>query len=217
MLTGLLLAHLRRTGVRALAMKPICAGSRDDAKLLFELNDREVPMESVNPFFFRKPLAPLLAARLARRHISLQEIMARIDELQKRCELLVIEGAGGLLVPLGKRFMIIDLIARLHCSVILAARNGIGVINHVLLSASALGRRGQIDTSVVLMGKPDADISAESNSKMLRELLCQIDVFEVPFISENLHSAEVIRGQARSRKKLMTKIAAAKAMRAVLR
>jgi hypothetical protein len=50
--TALLLAHFRETGVRALAMKPFCSGAREDAKLLFELNDRQVPIESVNPFIF---------------------------------------------------------------------------------------------------------------------------------------------------------------------
>lgn len=212
-LTGLLLAHLRASGVHALAMKPFCSGSRDDARLLFELSNREIPIEALNPFYFPKPLAPLVAARLARRHVSFQETIAKICELQKNCEILLIEGVGGLFVPLGENFMVSDLIARLRCSVLLAARNGIGVINHVLLSTSAITSLGTIHTTVVLMGKSDPDISCQSNSEVLRELLRHTDVFEVPFLSEDLHSADVIRAQATSREGLLSQIVRARAFR----
>jgi dethiobiotin synthetase len=197
-LTGLLLAHLRATGMRALAMKPFCSGSRADARLLFELNDREVPIETVNPFYFRKPLAPLVAARLARRHVSFEKAVAQICELQQGCEVLLVEGIGGIFVPLGEKFMVRDLIGHLRGAVVLAARNGIGVINQVLLSTFALTSLGKLHTTVVLMGKPDSDISARRNSAVLREFLPLTDVFEIPFLRGDLRLVEVIRRQARN-------------------
>ncbi len=206
-LTALLLAHLRATGVSALAMKPFCSGARDDARLLFELNERQVPIEAVNPFYFRQPLAPLVAARLERRRVSLQETMERIGGLQNNCEILLIEGIGGILVPLGQKFMVNDLIERLRCSVLLAARNRIGVVNHVLLSIDVMMRRKKKQASVVLMGKPESDISAQSNPDVLRELLQPIELFEVPFLSADLQSANAVRSQAKKCEELLTRIA----------
>ena len=77
MLTGLLLSHLRRIGSHALAMKPFCCGDRADVELLHALQDGELDCEEINPFYFQKPPAPLVAARLQRRRISLQEVVQR--------------------------------------------------------------------------------------------------------------------------------------------
>ena len=205
-LTGLLLAHLRATGVHALAMKPFCSGPRDDAKLLFELNEGELPIGILNPFYFRRPLAPLVAARLERRQVSLKHTIAKIGEIQKKCDVLIVEGAGGIFVPLGERFMVSDLIARLHCHIFLVARNGIGVINHVLLSAAAIRRLVKMQTTVVLMGRPRGDVSVQSNPALLRELLPQNEVFEVPVLKARLNRADVIRRQAKVHEQLLNKL-----------
>jgi dethiobiotin synthetase len=125
----------------------------------------------------------------------------------------LIEGVGGLMVPLGERFMVSDLIAGLRCSVVLAARNGIGVINHVLLSTSVLSKLGHRRVAVVLMGKSHPDISAHNNSEVLRELLPGIDLLEVPFIRGDLRSAEAIRAQAkRGCKELLIRLAQTRAL-----
>ena len=211
-LTGLLLAHLRRSGVSALAMKPFCTGSREDASLLFELNERALPIETVNPFYFSEPLAPMVAARLARRRISFRETIAKIRVLEKHCEVLLVEGIGGLFVPLGEKFMVRDLIARLRCPVILSARNAIGVINHVLLSTSALRTVGKTHITVVLMQRPDADVSARSNSSILREFLPGTKVFEIPPLSGDLRRPDVIRSQAGKCEEPLAKIAQAHAL-----
>ena len=63
LLTGLLLHHLRQSGCHALAMKPFCSGSRADAEFLHAVQDGELTLDEINPFFFAEPLAPLVAAR----------------------------------------------------------------------------------------------------------------------------------------------------------
>lgn len=198
-----------------LAMKPFCSGSRDDAKLLFELSDREMPMDVLNPFHFRLPLAPAIAARLARQKVSLRDTISAIRKVQKNCEVLLIEGAGGFFVPLGERFMVSDLILRLRCSVLLVARNGIGVINHVLLSTSAIRRHANVHTTVVLTRRPNADISSSSNSRVLRELLGRTPIFDVPVLGGDLQRVDVIRRQSKSCGRLLTKISMASIFRRV--
>src|SRR5215510_11029750 len=95
LLTGLLLAHLRQNNVHALAMKPFCSGDRADVELLHKLQDGELARDEINPFYFSRPLAPAVAARKGNRSVPLPEVLRRIEVLEKRCDLLLIEGIGG--------------------------------------------------------------------------------------------------------------------------
>ena len=116
--TCLLLAHLRRKGFPALALKPFCSGGRADAELLRTLQDDELTLNETNPFYFSEPIAPLVAAREQGRKITFQEVINRIEGIIKKPEthnsktpslhysprrFLLIEGAGGLFSPLGVR------------------------------------------------------------------------------------------------------------------
>ncbi len=103
-LTGLLVHHLRSSGVHALAMKPFCSGGRADVRLLRAMQDGELAEDEINPFYFPEPIAPLISARQHKRAIPLAQVIQRIQEIAARCECLVIEGSGGLLVPLGMDF-----------------------------------------------------------------------------------------------------------------
>jgi len=213
-LTGLLLAHLRATGVRAWAMKPFCSGSRDDAKLFYELNNGEVSLNAVNPFYFPQPLAPLVAARLAGRKVPLPRVVDKIRALQKDCDALLVEGVGGLQVPLGEGYLVSDLIAGLRCSVILASWNKLGVINHVLLSAEALGNRLRPKgIAVVLNGQQEGDISVQSNAGVLREFLPRLPLFEVSALTGDLQQISVIRSHAIERQRVLAQIIEASSLR----
>src|SRR5579862_1215230 len=123
LLTALLLCHLRENGCRALALKPFCSGGRADAQLLHQLQERELTLNEVNPFYFPEPVAPLISARKHHRYISLDQVVRRINSIAsplssvragstpkcptqnlklKTQSYLLIEGSGGLLVPLGE-------------------------------------------------------------------------------------------------------------------
>ncbi|MGH7971881.1 MAG: dethiobiotin synthase, partial [Limisphaerales bacterium] len=170
-LTALLLAHLRRTGRRALALKPFCSGSRADVTLLRSLQHGELTVEEVNPFYFAQPVAPWVATRRTpQRRVKLQTVTRHIRSIAARHlsgttpdEFLLIEGCGGLLVPLGDNFTVLDLLARLRCETLLVSRNRLGTINHTLLAVAALaqasqGARDGVRSKVVLMSPrlPDA-------------------------------------------------------------
>src|SRR5260221_14172519 len=78
LLTALLLAHLRQNGVPALALKPFCSGGRADAELFHALQDGDLTLDEINPFYFREPIAPLVAARKHRRRIQLDDVLKNI-------------------------------------------------------------------------------------------------------------------------------------------
>ena len=181
LLAALLLYHLRQTGCHALAMKPFCCGSRSDARLLQTLQDDELTLDETNPFYFRRPLAPLVAAKGPARQVTLSDAIDRIRRIGRHCDRLLIEGCGGLLVPLGEGYTVADLIVKLNPQVVVASRNRLGTINHTLLTVETLQSLGVKGIKVVLLESPQPDLSSATNQKVLQELL-PYPVFSLPFL-----------------------------------
>ena len=165
-LTALLLAHLRSEGKNALAVKPFCSGGRGDAEALWRLEKECLTLEEVNPFYFDKPVAPLAAARGGGLP-SLKEVVKHVKRIAGRCDILLIEGSGGLLVPLGEDYTVADLIGALGCAVIVASRNELGTINHTLLTLLGLEGMGIGRATVVMMDVERPDESAAANLGVL--------------------------------------------------
>ena len=192
-LTALLLGHLRQQGLHALAMKPFCSGDRADASLLHSIQDGELTLEEVNPFFFEEPVAPLVALRQHNLSIPLQEVLQRVSHAATRCERLLIEGSGGLLVPLGEGYSVCDLIAKLDCEVIVVSRNRLGTINHTLLTVGALQEAGLTRLTVVMMDQASSDHSTASNKLILGELLGQVPLHSLGFLDGNASRTEALK------------------------
>ena len=167
-LTALLLIHAQ-AGVKGTvaALKPFCSGGRDDAQLLCDLQEGQLTLDQVNPFHFPEPLSPSTAARLAGREITLHETLAAIRRV--KADLLLIEGAGGLLAPLGEHFTALDLIKELRAQVIIAAANRLGVINHTSLTLDALPATSLPTVKIALISTPRVDLSSNHNLQDLRE------------------------------------------------
>ena len=124
-----------------------------DARFIHEhteaLKDRD-PGSSVI-FCHRLPRAPYYAAGRSRECIDLAQVRNRVAEKRLEFSPLVLEGAGGLLVPVSKEKMVVDVIRELECRLLLVARAGLGTINHTLLSLEALRHRKIEPLGVVLV------------------------------------------------------------------
>ena len=191
LVTALLLAHLRRRGLHALAMKPFCSGARDDVDLLQTIQQHELTDGEMNPFYFRQPLAPMVAARQARRkEITIEQVLASIDAVASKCEWLLVEGAGGLLAPLAPKLTALDLIQALHCRVCIVAANRLGTLNHTLLTIRALPLSLERTAKIVLneIG-PDPDLSSRTNRVILPELVRPIPVISIPWLGANAEAS----------------------------
>jgi dethiobiotin synthetase len=192
-LTALLAGFLREQGVNAAALKPICSGGRADARVMRAAMDGSLSLDQINPWHFRAPIAPLLAARRERKHVHLAEVMAHIRGMQKQFDSLLIEGAGGLLSPLGENFDSGDLIAALGALPLVVAPNRLGVINHVLLTLEALPRSAAAKARVVLMSQPKRDVSAGANAKLLAGFFDARRIFLLPWLGEDLSAVAVLK------------------------
>ena len=188
-LTSLLLLHARGKGLNAVALKPFCSGGREDAELFWNLLEREVPLDVINPFHFAAPLAPATAAGLQGRSITLKKTLTAIQRAS--ADLTLVEGAGGLLAPLGESFAAPDLIRELAAGVIVAAPNRLGVINHSLLTFRELDRTSAKAPRLALMDATEGDPSSNHNPDDLRRLLPAIPFAHLPRI--NTRTIEALR------------------------
>ena len=103
-----------------------------------------------------RPVSPHLAARLSACDITLDAVAA-ITQSQPSSDRWVVEGAGGVLVPVNASQLMIDLIARLGLATLVVARSGLGTINHTLLTLEALRARSMCIAGVVMVGPPDRE------------------------------------------------------------
>ncbi len=140
---SLALVHAFTSAGRRLAvMKPCETGNGDDAARLLAATGRRLDAQLVNPYRFPLPAAPEIAARRAGLRIELGVIHQAYEALSRDADLTLVEGAGGLLVPLADGLTIADLILRLDLPVLIVARTQLGTINHTLLTAEVARRRG---------------------------------------------------------------------------
>jgi dethiobiotin synthetase len=203
--TALLLRHLRQAGCNALAIKPFCSGSRADARLFRSLQNNLLTLDEINPFFFKQPAAPA-AAGCRRKTIPLDTVLRKIGAVGRRCDVLLVEGIGGLLVPLGKNYTVADLISRLHCPTLIVSRNRLGTINHTLLTVKALQAVGIKRLRIVMVEDKKPDISARSNPKIIKKMALSGPVFLIPNLGSRASSAGVIKINAVFLKKMLARI-----------
>lgn len=179
-LTSLLVRYLRDLGVKALAVKPFCSGGRDDARLLRRAQSNEPKLDDINPWHFRAPLAPVLAARMEGRRVHGDEVLAYLRLCAKDCELLLIEGAGGLLSPLASQLDSRDLITKLRASPIVVCPNRLGAVNQVRLVLAALPGQGRQGAKVVLMNDARPNGVSRSNPQLLSEYVRAVQLVTFP-------------------------------------
>jgi dethiobiotin synthetase len=163
--------HLRGRGFCVAALKPVCSGNREDARLLREAAGKALPLDEVNPWHFRAPLAPALAARREKQRVRLRAVTAHIRDAAKRFDLVVVEGAGGLLSPLGEDFDSRDLIKALGATPIIVCPNKLGAVNQVRLTLGALPRVAARKAGIVLANPARLNAASRTNLKLLKEFV----------------------------------------------
>lgn len=145
-----LLHAFTQLGLRSIGMKPVAAGClmqggrlvNEDVIALMAASNVVAADDDVNPYRFEPPIAPHLAAAAEGERISLERIRTAYGTLCRNADRVVVEGAGGLLVPLGKDEDLADLARLLDLPVVLVVGMRLGCLNHALLSAEALRTRG---------------------------------------------------------------------------
>jgi dethiobiotin synthetase len=192
-LTVLLLGHLRERGINAAALKPISSGSRDDARAFRTTMGGRLTLDEINPWHFHAPLAPALASRRENKRVARGDVLAHVRATQKRFNPVLIEGAGGLLSPLGEHFDSRDLIVALRATPIVVCPNRLGAVNQVLLTVHALPRSAAWHTRVVLVSPPKPDSSTRANAGLLAKFLGAGKISLLPWLGHRFNPAQIMK------------------------
>jgi dethiobiotin synthetase len=176
-------AALTARGERVAAFKPVVTGLDDEAgefghdhELLASAANAGQAPEEVAPYRFGPPLSPHLAAALAGERIE----PAQLLEAARAHELLVCEGVGGLLVPITIGYLVRDLALDLALPVLVAARTGLGTINHTLLTVEAARTAGLRVAGVVMTPWPEEPAEIERSNRDTIERLSGVRVSGLP-------------------------------------
>ena len=180
--SALALHLLRMEGVNVAGLKPICSGKRDDARLLQKISRAGLTLDEVNPWHFRAALAPVLAARKEHKHVRLREVVTHIRCVAKRFDTVVVEGAGGLLSPLGEDFDSRDLLVALNAQPIVVCPNRLGAVGQVLLVLAALPKKFAARAGVVLVTQPKPDTASRTNAELLAEKIGAQRIWHMPWL-----------------------------------
>jgi dethiobiotin synthetase len=194
--TALLASLLARRHISVSVMKPVATGGEErggvlrspDALFFKEKLALDEPLELINPVCFREPLAPSIAAKGEGREVDLAVLDEAYSSLLLRHDAVLIEGIGGLLVPLRGRFTVADLALRWEVPLLVVARPGLGTINHTALTISyARSHRSRIAGFIMNASRPLHGDRAEATSTACIEELCDVRCWgSIPYGGESL-------------------------------
>ena len=177
-------AALRRRGINAGVMKPVQTGAlatdtglvAPDARFLAAVAGVNNPPELVCPVMLEVPVAPSIAAHLEGRLLDPEEILQPYHELRSRHELVVVEGAGGLMVPITASYLMSDLARDMSLPLLIVSRPSLGTINHTALTV-AFARAAGLEVLGVVINRYPADPGvAEMTAARAIEHVAQVRV-----------------------------------------
>jgi dethiobiotin synthetase len=168
--TALLTRALRARGFETIALKPLCSGERSDVEILQAASDHRLSLDETNPVWLHEPAAPLVAARLENRTLSLDALVDWFRHLSRKHPSLLVEGAGGWLVPITPTETIADFVVRLSLPVVLVVANRLGCINHTLLTLESMRAKGLHCPGIVLNTRSTAEnVATRTNREVLEQ------------------------------------------------
>jgi dethiobiotin synthetase len=178
--TACLAKLLKNRGENVGVMKPIetgvdpeCSSSANsDAKFLIEVTGVQDALEDVCPYRFKTPASPYQAARVEGKELYPEKILAKFRALQSKHSMMLVEGIGGLLVPITRRYNVTDLALQMNLPLIIVSRIQVGILNHTLLTINAARQHGLEVAGVILnpIHEGKLDTIQEEQGSLIEEL-----------------------------------------------
>jgi len=201
LVTGAIARLLREAGKKVGVLKPVASGCRRDreglvsadAEFLAACAETDYPLSVITPVCYKTPAAPMVCAEIERKPVDFEAIAAAFGFLAQTCDVVLVEGIGGALVPLAEDVTILDGAARLDLPTVIVARPGLGTINHTLLTLAAVRAAGLPVAGVVINGynAATAEIPEETASNVIARCGRTNVLTVVPY--DDLSSVEHLR------------------------
>jgi len=176
---------LRNRGIPVGVSKPFASGSWRDSQLIRRAACVSDPLRVITPFYFKYPLAPFASLRLEKRRLRPERLKYRLSRLFQMYPLVIVEGIGGTLAPITRRFDALDIASELGLRVILVARLSLGTINHTLLALQEIRRRRLATIGVVFNHFPFSrmGLAEQTNPRIVRDLSGERILGLFPYLS----------------------------------
>ena len=180
--SALLVKALRKSGLDAVGMKPICCGDREDAEALCAAGEGVADLNDVNPVWLRTPASPYTASIVEERSIDLTLVREAFARLHARHQAVIVEGVGGWYVPITKDYFVSHLAAEFALPVAIGVGNRRGAINHALLTIEAVRSSGVSCAGLIyneVAAGPDEQVATATNRSIIETLVDLPVLFEV--------------------------------------
>ena len=184
-----LIAELKAAGRRVRALKPVASGfdaerpaDSDTGELLgaLELEPTAVNLDAVSPWRFAAPLSPDMAAARERRTISFDALVAHCRAAGRSGDVTLIEGVGGVMVPLDEKHTVLDWIAALEVPTLLVVGSYLGTLSHSLTAAAALRARGVTLAGIIISESEQQPVPAADTAATLARFTAPVLVRVLP-------------------------------------
>lgn len=179
-----LAAVLKEKNVDVGVFKPLLSGTsrkdpESDTSLLKQLSQTSLSYEEITPFEFKEPLAPYVAGKLEGKIVGIEDVLSHWEKIRGKHEFFIVEGAGGISVPLGEHFLVSDLIQALQLPIVLVARPNLGTVNHIFLTVQYAKSLGLTIAGIVINGiSENPDLAEKTNPKLIEEL-CGVPILGI--------------------------------------
>jgi dethiobiotin synthetase len=195
LIAGAVASYLRQQGARVGVLKPMASGCvrrreglvSEDAEFLAHCADSPHPLDVIAPIRFAEPLAPAVAAQRLDEAIDWLPVVRSMRQIVRDSDLLIVEGVGGIRVPMDDKHTMLDLADWLGLPGVIVSRPGLGAINHTLLTVDALRGR-EIPVAGVVINRYPADstpVAEETNPRAIEKwgrvpVLCLVPEVTAP-------------------------------------
>jgi len=175
-------------------MKPIETGvdaqcsssSNSDAKFLMEITGVQDPLEDISPYRFKLSASPYQAAKTEEKEIDPEIILERFRTLQSKHSMMLVEGIGGLMVPITQRYNVSNLALQIGLPLIIVSRVQVGTLNHTLLTINAAQQHGLKVKGVILNPAYEGELQSfeAEQGKLIKELSSVSILGTCPYIND---------------------------------
>jgi len=198
--TTMLINEIRMKGRRVIALKPIISGfSDDDAResdtgLILEALGREVTpdnIDEVSPWRFGAPIAPMMAAAREGQELNIDQIAAFCKMDTAPNSIKIIEGVGGVMVPLTNQATVLDLMVEVGAPLLLVAGSYLGTLSHTLTALHTVQDRGLKVLGIVISESLDSPVSLLETQASLSHFACGVPVIALPRLSAQVSDQHI--------------------------
>lgn len=191
LIAGAIAKILSQSGRKIGVFKPVATGCKKtknglvsrDAEFLAHCAGSKFSLEIINPVKFRIPAAPFACQKAENKKVDFGRIKAAYRQIRQNCDFVIIEGIGGVKVPITDKLDVLGLAKFFKLPVIIVARSKLGTINHTLLTIDAVRRAGLLLAGVIINGYDETtkNYAEKTNAEIIKKLGKVKIIAVVPF------------------------------------